>query len=532
MKRTHRTLSLDAKLSILTEIRNKIPYSTIAKKYQIGKTTVCDIKQNERKIQEFTEDRRSLSKKRKTIKSAQNPQLEEALFLWFLQKRALHLPITNIILLQKAEWFQKQMQCTNILKAGEGWLRRFKERFGIRKLKICGERLSSCTEFIEPFKIKFRTIVEQLGLTTAQIYNADESALIWKSFEISTLVGQEERSAPGRKKAKERITFMPCSNADGSNKLRMLVLGKSKNPRPFKNIQLPVYYRSSKKGWMNKHLFKEWFHNEFVPSVRTFSENNNIPSTAILLLDNAPSHYEGNQLESDDGLIKVIYLPPNTTALIQPMDQNVIQCIKMKYRIQLANELLASINVDDRIKTFNMKDAVFMLNNAWADTNTSVIRKSWKQLYGFNDDIEICEQEDLLPITKLIKRLNGTLNNVAVKSKEDIILLLNNQVEEVEYDIYTDYEIMDIVQGSQEKESSDIENALQNIFNIISEECIEINTANVVLHDTETSILPRAALNNIDNLICYAEQQNYHISNILQLRIIRNKILDDINGNI
>ena len=74
---------------------------------------------------------------------------------------------------------------------------------------------------------------------------------------------------------------MPCSYADGFNKLRIMVFGKSKNPRPFKNILLPVYYRSSKKGCMNKNLFKEWFENEFVVSVRIFSEQNNIRPTAI-----------------------------------------------------------------------------------------------------------------------------------------------------------------------------------------------------------------------------------------------------------
>ena len=85
-------------------------------------------------------------------------------------------------------------------------------------MKIPGERLSNCRESIEPFKTKFDEIVQKMELTAAQIYNADESALFWKSFEVSMLVTQEEKCAPVRKKAKERITFMPCSNADGSNK--------------------------------------------------------------------------------------------------------------------------------------------------------------------------------------------------------------------------------------------------------------------------------------------------------------------------
>ena len=42
-------------------------------------------------------------------------------------------------------------------------------------------------------------------------------------------------------------------------KLPLLVIGKSANPRCFKNIKkLPLPYESNKKGWMTAAIFEMW----------------------------------------------------------------------------------------------------------------------------------------------------------------------------------------------------------------------------------------------------------------------------------
>ena len=58
--------------------------------------------------------------------------------------------------------------------------------------------------------------------------------------------------------------FLFCSNAIGSHKFLSLVIGKSLNPRCFKNINksaLPVIYRANKKAWMRSDIFIEWLNN-------------------------------------------------------------------------------------------------------------------------------------------------------------------------------------------------------------------------------------------------------------------------------
>lgn len=54
---------------------------------------------------------------------------------------------------------------------------------------------------------------------------------------------------------------MTCSNATGSQKLKLVVIGKSKKPRSFKGTRaeyLPVHYFNQKNAWMNQEI-KEWF---------------------------------------------------------------------------------------------------------------------------------------------------------------------------------------------------------------------------------------------------------------------------------
>src|SRR5207245_1995745 len=57
-----------------------------------------------------------------------------------------------------------------------------------------------------------------------------------------------------------RITIGLACNADGSEKLEPIFIGKSLKPRCFKRQtpeQSGFYYRSNKKAWMTSSLFEE-----------------------------------------------------------------------------------------------------------------------------------------------------------------------------------------------------------------------------------------------------------------------------------
>ena len=60
----------------------------------------------------------------------------------------------------------------------------------------------------------------------------------------------------GGKLSKERLIVLVTASMAGE-KLPLLVIGKSANPRCFKNVKkLPLPYKSNKKAWMTAAIFE------------------------------------------------------------------------------------------------------------------------------------------------------------------------------------------------------------------------------------------------------------------------------------
>ena len=164
-----------------------------------------------------------------------------------------------------------------------------------------------------------------------QVYNCDETRLCFWMLPEKTLAGRAEKGAPGMKKQKEHVTLMACSNATGSHTLPLMFIGKAANPHCFKNVNksaLPVIYYAQKNAWVNAKIFSDWFHHHFLPAVKKHLTDRGLSVKALLLLDNAPAHPEATTLMSSDKSITAMFLPPNTTALIQPMDRGVLEAMK------------------------------------------------------------------------------------------------------------------------------------------------------------------------------------------------------------
>ncbi|XP_040151763.1 uncharacterized protein LOC120893751 [Anopheles arabiensis] len=96
-----------------------------------------------------------------------------------------------------------------------------------------------------------------MSLTNAQNFNANIC--------IRDILLSSETSALGFKTCKTRYSFMPCANADGSLKLKLI---------------------------LERLIFKQWFNEEFIPSVRQLTAERDLTPSAFLLLDNCTAHYD------------------------------------------------------------------------------------------------------------------------------------------------------------------------------------------------------------------------------------------------
>lgn len=69
----------------------------------------------------------------------------------------------------------------------------------------------------------------------------------------------------------------------------------------------------------------EWVNLVFGPDVKKYLLENNLPLQALLVLDSSPAHPPNlEDILEEFEFIKVLYLPSNTTLILQPMDQQVI----------------------------------------------------------------------------------------------------------------------------------------------------------------------------------------------------------------
>lgn len=98
VKRKHKTLSLSEKWEIIKRIDRGETPSAISKEYDIGRPTVYDIVKNREKIEKFIKSVDDEPRNRKTLKTSELPEVEDALFIWFKQQRNRNAPISGDIL--------------------------------------------------------------------------------------------------------------------------------------------------------------------------------------------------------------------------------------------------------------------------------------------------------------------------------------------------------------------------------------------------------------------------------------------------
>ena len=309
-------------------------------------------------------------------------------------------------------------------------------------MSVQGESQSAASESVNPFKEHLQKLIEEKGLSLNQLFNCDETGLYWKLMPNKTLVSSREKEAKGFKVPKDRVTIMPCANATGSIKFPLLFIHKSLNPRCFKNVaksDLPVDYYAQKSSWMDSSIFTTLFREKFVPRCQKALGEKGLPKRAILLLDNAPSHPNIKSLCSSDGEISCLYLPPNTTSLIQPMDQGVLENMKRRYKrdllLRLLNKENEGLNIAEFTKTLTILDAVMMSDKSWRERDESTIARSWSKLLSLPD---VPESEGTDTSSIEIDAIMDELH-VPTEERSDWLMLDNN---DKGYHEYTDEEIV------------------------------------------------------------------------------------------
>uniref|UniRef100_UPI0035901482 tigger transposable element-derived protein 1-like n=1 Tax=Myxine glutinosa TaxID=7769 RepID=UPI0035901482 len=398
-------LNIVEKVKLLDMLKEGRSFAAVGRHYGLNESTVRYIKKDEKNIRATAAV--SFNQTAKRVVTSRNKaivRMESALALWISDCRKKNIPLDTNVIREKARQLyakfaegagdddpESEPSTASPTKptkfnASKGWFEKFQKRFKLKSVVLHGEAASADKAAAEGYVNEtFRTIIEEGGYKPEQVFNMDETALFWKRMPSRTFIMIEEARAPGFKAHKDRVTLVMCGNAAGFM-IKPGLSYKSKNPRVLKNKNknlLPVYWMHNQKSWITKLLTSDWFHQCFIPEVKLYLAEKGLEFKVLLLMDNAGGHaldlsYDGVQIE---------FLPPNTTSLIQPMDQGVIRAFKALYMRNTLQHLVEAMDSDENFslkaywREYTIATCLQNIQMAIKETKTETLNACWKKLW-------------------------------------------------------------------------------------------------------------------------------------------------------
>ncbi|KAL4121508.1 hypothetical protein QTP88_014006 [Uroleucon formosanum] len=347
---SRKDLTLIEKISILDKIKAQ-PHNTSLRELEklIGtsKSVLSRLKNNEIAIREQYEklnDNKSAPVNRKRKQEGKDPEVDKAMNEWFSTVTERDVRISGPMLKQKAEFFAEKIGHSDF-KATEGWISRA-DTNGANEWSLA--KLPEILKKISP----------------RDIYNADETGLFYRTTPDGSLCYKRE-TLEGSKNAMDRITVLCCCSMTGTDKKKLLIIGKSAKPRQI--------FTSWLKDW-DKELGKQ-------------------SRKILLIVDNAGPHPKLIDLKN----IALEFLPPNTTSLVQPLDMGVIKNLKTHYHGLLVTYILKAI--EDNLVTpstcaidisskINILQAIQFVADSWRKVSSVTIQHCFAHC-GFRPLIDL-----------------------------------------------------------------------------------------------------------------------------------------------
>ncbi|CAG8739779.1 1230_t:CDS:2, partial [Gigaspora rosea] len=284
----------------------------IATEFQCDRSTITKIFK-----QKQWSDARKVSKNANALKitGPKFPQIEQALGMWIGTAEQRQLILTGEVIRQKALEFATA-------------------------LGVPEKAESAPVEFLEQFREELKDVLKLYE--PQDIFNTDECGLFYCMEPDTSLLTSVRK---GKKKNKSRNTVVCMSNADGTEKIKPLVINKFRMPLAFRYEgitsynQLPVNYDYNEKAWMRQNIFKAIFRIQ--------------ERRILLLVDNATSH--------------------------TPMDAGIINTFKAHYKRLYINQVIHDFDrgVEEPSK-IDILQAIRLVKAAWEAISTETLKNCWR----------------------------------------------------------------------------------------------------------------------------------------------------------
>nr|XP_012134947.1 PREDICTED: jerky protein homolog-like [Megachile rotundata] len=384
-------ITLAKRLEILQKLDNGANLRELAAEYGINKRTMQRYRRNAASIRKLSETAIDMGMKRR--RASLHEDVSTRLHAWVIERRALGETLTDSTLQEKAKQFHKEIGGSSHFAASRGWLWRFKKRYNLRSVGTHKEKLDETELAVENFGKELTELISKENIDEENIYNLEETRLMWKALPQKLLDQDEEQM---KDKKKNYITIAYCANATGTHKLPLLVINKYPNPRALKHCKhlLPVIYKSESNNELDETIFKDWYINHFKSSVRQHLLQKQEEKKVLLLVDNFKRHMLPKEAQ-DDFQFKLMFLPSYASSTIQSMEQGISEKLKKLFRYKLLQRVS---KFDGGIRQFyadyDIKDCIDLIFESWNDITVANIKTSWNKLLNQSSLDENSEQQD------------------------------------------------------------------------------------------------------------------------------------------
>ncbi|XP_042217906.1 tigger transposable element-derived protein 1-like [Homarus americanus] len=295
----------------------------LARQYGVNESTIRTIKKDAGKIYEHMNITTSVGAS--LVKYCHNKVLlkTESLLVSYIIRQSRRNMAVDIRALQDyaREFYAALAKKMGVaepkpISASAGWLQGFKRRSKITNIEIVGEGASADRAAARNFPPFLRKIMEEGQYTDDQVFNMDESGLYWKKLPSKTFL------------------VMSASNES------------EEHEKDLADHEMRV-----KQFWKLFNVKKAVdFLLEGIPGGRQRQAVAGEAQSVAVALENATGAAQIMRQATIDELsdnIKVLFLPPNTTSLLQPMDQGVIAAFKAYYLRHTFKKLIAATEEGD-----------------------------------------------------------------------------------------------------------------------------------------------------------------------------------------
>jgi hypothetical protein len=216
--------------------------------------------------------------------------------------------------------------------------------------KIDKERRDGTSpEALNKFFTEFQRVKAEFQVTPSNIWNFDEqgTAIGASSNGLVMASSQKKRTHCKASGEREWVTTIECVSAVGARLQPLIIFkGQSLQAQWFPAEDVPDWhYTYSTNGWTSNLHGLHWLDRIFIPATTP----RHVAEPRILICDGHGSHASVEFMYAAfTANIQLVFLPPHSSHVLQPLDINYFGIMKSRYRKEV--EFMASLRDDLKIK--------------------------------------------------------------------------------------------------------------------------------------------------------------------------------------